>query len=409
MKKIVLLFLFFIGIIPSLWSNPIRYTIEHGGYEREYLLYIPDSFNTDTDLIVCLHGFNSSMHAFFNEYNIKHIADSLNMMVLAPQALPEKTQRVIDKASELKKLTGIEIPLKAVWGCGLNVKTSFFPFPLDEELNRDIDDVSFIRKIIDQTLANYNLTHSNKFILGTSMGGFMSYQYALFHGNDLSGLISICGSMGTAIKNKEANITLPVCDFHSTTDEVVPYSGTLEYNAIFFKVKISLCEKKDQVVNFWIQKNGTASNAEKENVNYYPSDKNITIEKQVYVHQENEVIHYKITGANHEYYFKKENGDRMDYNEEIAKFIASHSEKENTGIVNPIAQSLMIYPNPATDIVQVNVAEGEATVYDLNGKAVLNSPVENGYLNVHSLTNGLYIIRIINNNQLFQNKLIIIK
>ena len=100
------------------------------------------------------------------------------------------------------------------------------------------------------------------------MGGYMSYQYALYNGNDLSGLINICGSMGTAVKNTTANVKLPICDFHSVDDEVVPYNGSSNIAPI---INVSLCQKKDDVINFWVNKNSANSTPKVENLNYYPS------------------------------------------------------------------------------------------------------------------------------------------
>ena len=407
MRKIVTLLLLSLCCLQATPVNPEIRKILSGGYEREYLLYIPEKYNefNPSGLIVCLHGFNRTMNDFFNNYNIAGIAESLNMIVLAPQALPEKSSDVLSKFEDIKGL-GINLPLSldAVWGCGLQVKADLFGLKIfDVVLNEGIDDVSFVYQIIAETEKHYKIIPENKFIFGTSMGGYMSYQYALYNGNDLSGLINICGSMGTAIKNTNANVRLPICDFHSADDEVVPYNGTL--NVSF--VNVSLCQKKDNVISFWINKNNASPVPTVENLNYYPSTTGYSVTKYTYS-GENEVIHYKMSGSSHSYFFKKET-DCMDHVEEVAKFIASNSKESGSGN-NAFTQQerLIIYPNPVTgSIININIIEGQATIFDLNGQKIISGTIENGTVNIGTLNKGIYIIHVTTGKERYQEKLIV--
>jgi len=409
MKKYLLLLIFAFTTV-CIHANPIKFSMMHDGYEREYMVYLPKSYNAaeGAGMIVCLHGFNNSMNTFFGKYNITDVADELNLVVVAPQALPEKNPEVLKKAEELEKLIGKPFPLDAVWGCGLRVKSKtnniLLPFKLDVELNKDIDDTGFIKAITDKIKKDYSI-NQNVFLIGTSLGGFMSYQYAMYYGNELSGLISICGSMGTNIHQANTDIKLPVCDFHSVTDEVVPYSGELNFKLII-DIKVSLCQSKSDVIDFWVKNNKVSSiPTTTEQVDYYPSTNSITVEKEVYAGNQNEVIHYKIDGAYHEHYFKKENGDCMDYNEEITKFIKSHSI-DDTGIQN-IIKPLRIYPNPAKDNVNIGVNEGYVTIYNINGQQVFSASVASSQLDVSFLSKGIYIVNIQSAEGNYQGKLII--
>ena len=239
------------------------------------------------------------------------------------------------------------------------------------------------------------------------MGGFMSYQYALIYGNELSGLINICGSMGTDIQNKNAEVKLPVCDFHSFDDEVVPYDGTMEIDAGLFKVNVTLCQKVEEVINTWVNKNGANVEPIIENINYYPSTSGYSVTKYTY-DGEYEVIHYKASGASHSYFFNKDN-DCMDYSEEIAKFIASYSKISDSGNDNFINQKqLIIYPNPVTGTaVNLNILQGRAEIYNLSGQKVLSNSFDNGTISIGSLQSGIYIIRVTAGNETYQGKLVV--
>jgi poly(3-hydroxybutyrate) depolymerase len=243
LTSLLLCFSFWYGFA----ENPIRKTIEFGGYEREYLLYIPENSQSEYNgLVVGLHGYNSSMETFFRDIDLPGIADPLNYALIAPQALPEKSQDVINTAEMLKTLAGQEFSLNSVWGCGLKVTASIAHIPLlNAELNKTIDDAGFIDTLIDNVLSEYKINTKNLFLIGTSMGGYMTYQYTLLHGNRLAGMISIVGTMGTAIKGRDNPVQIPICDFHSLTDEVVPYSGT----SILSGFSVTLGEDKNEVID----------------------------------------------------------------------------------------------------------------------------------------------------------------
>ncbi|MDR2628361.1 MAG: T9SS type A sorting domain-containing protein [Dysgonamonadaceae bacterium] len=399
-KKIVSIALLSLAVIASAMANPVKKILQTGGFDREYLIYTPSNAHAGKPdgIIVCLHGLNGSMQVFFEEYQFRDIADSLNYILLSPQALPEQEQSVRDAAALFKLLGGNDIPLDAVWGCGLGIKarsTILGISLLDEELNKSLDDTGFIDLMIARTLSEYNLEARNIFMLGTSLGGYMAYQLALVHGTKFAGLISIAGSMGLNIKGMEGNgIKIPVCDFHSTTDEVVRYSGSFEQSGM----RISLAQDKQEVINYWVRNNSAMSTPVVEEVRYYPSSNGITVEKFTYPDPENEVVHYRMNGSQHSYFFRKEAGDCMDYAEEVMKFIASHAEPSadtgNTGDMR--SHSLTFYPNPASDRIYFDAPDGggHISIYSLaTGKQVVSQTFQPGPFDISSLKPGVYIIR----------------
>jgi poly(3-hydroxybutyrate) depolymerase len=378
----------------QLAANPIKRTILLGGFEREYLIYTPQHPNagTPSGILIGLHGFNGSMYDFFNEYDFRAIADSLNCLILAPLALPEQNETVKLKATILNTLMGEKLKLDAVWACGLKVKaTTFLGTLIDDELNRDVDDVSFISHIIRQTLDENAMPAENIFMLGTSMGGYMAYQYALLQPIKLAGMVSVAGSMGLAVKENMTlvSVKVPVCDFHSITDEVVPYSGWYTQSG----ATIYLAQSKAEVIQQWVSKNGAGAPVI-ERYNRYTSINSITVDKITYPAPVYEVIHYQINNANHNYFFKKEEGDCMDHREEITKFIITHASNipaRNDYIRQP---DITVDPSPASDIIYFSVETGNIQIYDLAGQLKLSGSFHSGSLNIASLKPGVYILHI---------------
>ncbi|GHT65110.1 hypothetical protein AGMMS50239_24130 [Bacteroidia bacterium] len=389
-------------------NPPVKRAFQSGGFNREYILYEPVNplYNRPAGIIVCLHGFNRTMADFFQEYNFSDVADSLNYLILAPQALPEQDANVIAKAQLIATFSGEQLSLNSVWGCGLGVKAGFYLAGtyisvLDEELNKLIDDTGFIRSIIDQTRDEYGLPQENIFVFGTSMGGYMAYRFALEQGDILSGLISVAGSMGLHAEGTDSGIKTPVCDFHSLTDEVVPYTGSYVRSGM----QVDLAQDKQQVIDYWV-KNNSAGNPVVEDVRYYASTNDIRVEKITYPAPIYEVIHYRINGAGHSYFFRKANGDCMDYVEETVKFIRSHASGDATGIRNFPLAGAHFYPNPAQDIIRFGIEEGNVTVYDLAGKTLLSKAFVSGQTDISILKPGIYLIRIQSGNNNRITKLI---
>ena len=385
-------------------ANPEEKTIYVDGLKRDYLVYTPSHpFSEKADgMMVCLHGFGRTMNDFFGQYNITAIADSLNLIIVVPQALEEQDQDVIRKANSINWVINEQISLKSVWGCGLRVRASLLMFDLlDETLNKEVDDVHFIDRMIDEILSDYSLPERNIFMLGTSMGGFMTYQYALRKGERLSGIISIAGSMGLAIEGMDHTIKIPVCDFHSTTDEVVFYNGFQDQ----ILYRITLAMSKTDVINYWVATNSAGAPVSEQILNYPPTN-DITVEKITYPDKDNEVIHYKINGAPHNYFFKRDAGDCMDHVEEIARFVKSHLSDPPVQIQDITTPKLMFYPNPVQDMIYLDTESGIVSIFDIAGRKIFTQSFMDGQANLSFLKSGIYLIEIQTGNTIQVNKLI---
>ena len=394
-----ILWIFFIAWVVSTghgMANPVRKTILLDGFEREYLVYTPShpTSGKAVGILVCLHGFGRTMNDFFGQYNITSVADSLNLIIVAPQALPEQNKLLNFEAFIIGTAFDNSLVLNSVWGCGLGIHVSFLFSSsnfFDEELNKNVDDLSFINSLIDETQSDYNLQDHNLFVLGTSMGGFMAYQYALKYGKRLSGIISIAGSMGIDIKGMDYSTKIPICDFHSFTDEIVPYIGSKVQNLLM--IRITLAKPKADVIDYWTKTNATGSPI-KEQIQYYPSTNGITVEKFTYPDPNHEVVHYKINDAPHDYFFNKDNGDCMDHLEEIIRFIQSHLTliTHNTQAIS--VQQQPFYPNPVNNRIYLSSLNGLVTIFDITGKMILTQPFSNGQADLSTLKTGIYFIHI---------------
>jgi len=71
---------------------------------------------------------------------------------------------------------------------------------------------------------------------------------------------------------------------------------------------------------------------------------------------------------------------------------------------------VVIYPNPVQDILNIstaaNLSNRVASVFDINGKRVINQKLTNNTLKVSSLQSGVYILRLEANGKVMNRKFI---
>ena len=77
---------------------------------------------------------------------------------------------------------------------------------------------------------------------------------------------------------------------------------------------------------------------------------------------------------------------------------------------NSFVNDLVIYPNPTNDVLNLNstdnLNDAIYTVFDINGKRVLNSKLTSSTIDVSQLASGNYILRLIIGNKIKSQKFI---
>jgi hypothetical protein len=86
------------------------------------------------------------------------------------------------------------------------------------------------------------------------------------------------------------------------------------------------------------------------------------------------------------------------------------TEGATLNIIDETLSSVSIFPNPVTDILNINTSSSltnrVATVFDINGKRVLNTKLESNSLNVSTLQSGIYFLRLETNGKSIKRKFI---
>ena len=110
-------------------------TFSHDNVNRNYLVYIPNSYDSEIDypLMFLFHGFGGIANQFINSADMRDLAESQNFIVVYPQGL--------DLAG-----TGSH------WNCSNP----------SADNKSDVDDIGFIENLIDQLILDYPVIDSKR-------------------------------------------------------------------------------------------------------------------------------------------------------------------------------------------------------------------------------------------------------
>ena len=187
-------------------TNLIDATINHDNLQREYLLYIPESYTAEepVPLVFSLHGAGGTKESQYNLSQFNLLAESENFILVTPEA------------------TAVAGPAN-VW---------------NQQNNPDgADDVGFINALIDEIAGQYNIDMQRIYLAGSSNGAFMALQITCELSDRIAATAAIKGYM-TPDQLERCNPTTPtaIIQMHGTEDPLVPYEGvaaTIEFWSSF--------------------------------------------------------------------------------------------------------------------------------------------------------------------------------
>ncbi len=237
------------------YENTNPQIIIHNDQTREYVLYIPESYdgNSAVPVIINFHGFGGNATDFMNETNMRALADKEGFIMIYPQ------------------------------GSCLNGSSHWNPSLPGGDNKSTADDYGFIDVLINEIAANYNINQKRIYACGYSNGGMFAYGLA----QNKSNLIAAIGSVSGAMIETTPNPTrpIPLINIHGTNDDVLPYEGSNDYSSI------------ESTLNYWINFNET----ERSPTIDRNASNGLTIEKYTYGNGKNNVSieHYKVINGEH--------------------------------------------------------------------------------------------------------------
>jgi polyhydroxybutyrate depolymerase len=176
------------------WTSATSGTIVSSGQKREYLLYVPKSYDrtNSTPLVISLHTSMSwpSAAMAISQWNL--VAEENRFIVVYPAGT--------GRGPKSWEMTGSETPSR-------------------------MPDVIFISELIDKLEESYNIDKARIYANGMSNGGGMAFVLSC----TLSDRIAAIGMVSAGLDPEWSwcmdHRPVPVIAFHGTADPVCPYNG----------------------------------------------------------------------------------------------------------------------------------------------------------------------------------------
>jgi polyhydroxybutyrate depolymerase len=264
MKKIIILCYVFIVLACSkdndktdtvCYSNSNTESIIHDGIDREYFLYVPDSYDgtTAVPIVFNFHGYGGNVEEFVEYGDLRSVAETNTFILVYPQ------------------------------GSCLEGSPHWNACPNGPDNKSEADDFGFVEAMINQISSEYNIDHDRIYAGGYSNGGMMAYGLAHYKSDLIAAVASVSGVMLDCTSTPSHPI--PVVHLHGTFDGVLPYDGNNDWNSV------------QSTLDYWINFNSTTTTP---TVNLENSG-GIAIEHYSYGQGENSVSveHYKYIGGEH--------------------------------------------------------------------------------------------------------------
>jgi polyhydroxybutyrate depolymerase len=127
-----------------------------------------------------------------------------------------------------------------------------------------VNDSEYLRNLIDEISAKYQIDKRRIYLAGHSNGGFMANRMACEHSDQIAGIVSVAGAIFSDVKDCKATQPVSVLQVHGIQDPVITYeSGNLNGQPY---------PSANQTVKSWAKINGCK-------VGPIKSKKNLGIEK----------------------------------------------------------------------------------------------------------------------------------
>ncbi len=349
-------------------QETFRDSILHDGMQREFVLYIPESYTGEeaVPLVLNFHGYGATdvQQMWYGDF--RAIADTAGFIIVHPQGT---------------LLNGVTHWNVGGWTIGSTT-----------------DDVGFVAALLDSLEAQYNLDASRIYATGMSNGGFMSFLLACQLSDRIAAIASVAGSMTPETYNAcNPQRPVPVMQIHGTADPVVPYEGAI------------WTEPLETALAYWVEQNQCATTPEMMSFPNLDMTDGSTVEQALYGGglQGVEVLHDKVENGGHTWPSSIYGGPGTNWDingsVEIWKFFSRYTLEGTTPVsaaaVNSDKATLRIFPNPVQDVFFVGgdlSGDKSYALYSTLGEIVQTGMLEEGKasVQVQYLPKGIYFLRI---------------
>ena len=194
-----------------------------GGRKRTYHVHVPPQYHPQkpAPVVLALHGatMTGPLMAWFSGLNQK--ADQAGFLAVYPNGTGRR--------------------LSYTWNggncCGSAVRDG-------------VDDVAFLRAVLDDLAQAYPIDTRRVFAAGMSNGAVMAYRLASELSDRIAAVAPVAGPMGTATCGPKRPV--PIVHFHGTDDEFAPFKGGKGVKSLFGTDFYSV----ERTIRAWVKADG---------------------------------------------------------------------------------------------------------------------------------------------------------
>lgn len=287
---------------------------QHGGLNRSYYLYLPDSISIGAPLVFVLHGFTGTAQGIMIYSGMNDIADNHQFVVCYPQGRMDSNGNTF-------------------WNVGY-----------DFHQDQTVDDLGFLVELAHYLQSEYNLSRNNTFATGMSNGGEMSYLLACNASDVFCSVAPVAGTMMNWFYDAcEPLEPISIFEIHGTDDNITNWNGDSN-NSGGWGAYMNI----DSIIDYWSNMNqcNLLITDTLEDINTNDGSMVITHKYSDCIY-DNQVWLYQIENGGHDWPGAYGN---MDFNasDEVWSFFSENLNEEVVGDVN-FDQSINII-----DLVQIS-------------------------------------------------------
>ena len=223
--------------------------INHNDQEREYLIYIPSSYDSTqaTPLVLSFHGGSGTAYGYMQYTDMRSVADTAGFLIAYPQG-------------------SLDSEGFSHWNSMLYTEGS----------KSVVDDVGFIQSLLNDIEDNYNIDTNRIYASGFSNGADFSFSLGCYLNSKFAAIASVAGLMAQESETYcNPTSSTGIMIVHGTSDTERPYSGI---NSWYLSI--------ESAINYWVDYNNLDSTI---NLNYV-DDNNYQIENYNYLNSNNKVM-----------------------------------------------------------------------------------------------------------------------